>query len=84
MDKNKLEEQITSMMEKKEKWKHGNKWSCNICGKISNEKAQGVAHVESHIPGLLYSCPHCDNTALNGYAMKVHMNKTHPVFNTTQ
>ena len=87
MDKDKLEEQVASMMEKREHQidgKKGNKWSCNVCSKISNEKSQCVAHVESHISGLTYSCPHCNYQEFNRNAITRHMYTIHPGFSTMQ
>ena len=41
--------------------KIGNAWTCNSCGKVSNNKSNMRKHVENmHIEGLEYSCKICD------------------------
>ena len=40
--------------------KHGESWSCNSCGKLSNDKRNLKKHVENmHTEGLEFPCPIC-------------------------
>ena len=39
----------------------GETWTCNSCGKVSNEKRNIKTHVENmHTEGLEFPCPRCD------------------------
>ena len=81
VDKDKLEEQISSMIVKGEKHtngkQRGNKWACTICGKISMQRNHSVAHVETHLEGLLYSCPQCSFTGKTRVAIRLHLKVAH-------
>ena len=79
MDKDKLEEQISSMINKGESHFHGNrrgyKWICTVCGKVSMKRIHGVVHAETHIKGLSYSCSHCEYTSKTRGSIIHHFNK---------
>ena len=61
-----LNETLNSMIRK-----HGESWSCNYCGKLSNDKRNLKKHVENmHTEGLEFSCPICGKmfrSRQNGY-----------------
>jgi len=47
-------------------------WMCSKCPKVSKKKTQMKEHVESHIEGLLFQCPHCDKTTRSRSTLRKH------------
>ena len=76
-----LEDKISSMIEKSEKQVNGKRhvdmWTCTVCGKVSMQRNHSVAHVETHLEGLLYSCPRCSYTCKTRCAIRVHLGAAH-------
>ena len=55
-------------------------WTCNECGKISNNKTTSGdirLHVETHLDGLCYSCNLCHKEFRSKNAFKCHTNYYH-------
>ena len=81
VSKEKLEEQISSMIERGEKHSNGkqrgNKWVCTVCGKISMQRNHSSDHVETHLEGLLFSCPHCSYTGKTRVSIRSHLKFAH-------
>ena len=57
---------------------------CKVCGKLSSGKAHFAIrlkdmkrHIETHIEGLSYQCPVCDNTFRSKDSLKSHKYKAH-------
>ena len=76
-----LKDKISSMIEKSEKQvngkRHEDMWTCTVCGKVSMQRNHSVAHVETHLEDLLYSCPRCSYTCKTRCAIRVHLGAAH-------
>ena len=57
--------------------KNGNMTVCKSCGKTSKWSQQMRQHVEIHIEGLSFPCPHCEYTFRSRNILKCHIQRSH-------
>ena len=70
-----ISEKIKSMYQKVDGF-----WTCNECGKISNNKTTSGdirLHVETHLDGLCYTCNNCSREFRSKAILKTHKQTTH-------
>ena len=67
-----LDNQIEQMIENNE-----GLWSCKVCSKTVKKKGNIKHHAETHIEGLLHSCPTCSRAFSSRFSMQVHVSRIH-------
>ena len=50
---------------------------CKTCGRIGKDLSNMKKHVEIHIEGLSYDCPHCDKTFRSKNSFHIHNSRLH-------
>ena len=57
--------------------KEGIMYVCKSCGRSAKWVSDMRKHVEIHIEGLSFPCPHCDKTFRSRYVLKGHKKSHH-------
>ena len=54
------------------------RWSCKLCGYVTNVKCSMIRHIQSIHLGWRYQCTFCDHEATQKGGLKYHIEKRHP------